>query len=125
MRKCSAKKIDEHNSNVFLVNTGWTGGEYGTGSRMKLAFTRAMVQAALEGELNNAETVKDDIFGLEIPLHVPGVPDDVLQPVKTWRDESAYYVKANELAEKFRTNFKKFANVDPGIATKGGPVAIN
>lgn len=116
------EKIDEHNAKVFLVNTGWTGGEYGTGSRMKLAYTRAMVQAALEGELNHAETVKDDIFGLEIPLHVPGVPDDVLQPVKTWRDENAYYEKANELAEKFRANFKKFANVAADIPMKGGPV---
>ena len=69
------EKIAEHNANVFLVNTGWTGGEYGVGSRMKLSYTRAMVQAALEGELNNVETVKDEIFGLEIPLHVPGVPD--------------------------------------------------
>ncbi|HAQ06958.1 MAG TPA: phosphoenolpyruvate carboxykinase (ATP) [Bacillus bacterium] len=114
-------RIDEHNSKVYLVNTGWTGGEYGTGSRMKLAFTRAMVQAALEGELNNAETVKDEIFGLDIPLHVPGVPDDVLQPVKTWSDKKAYYAKANELAEKFRNNFKKFSNVPTEIEEKGGP----
>jgi phosphoenolpyruvate carboxykinase (ATP) len=117
------EKIDEHNAKVFLVNTGWTGGEYGTGSRMKLAYTRAMVQAALEGELNNVETVKDEIFGLDIPLHVPGVPDDVLQPVKTWSDEKAYYEKANELALKFRTNFKKFSNVPSEIEEKGGPTA--
>ena len=116
-------RIDEHNSKVYLVNTGWTGGEYGTGSRMKLAFTRAMVQAALEGELNHVETVKDDIFGLDIPLHVPGVPDDVLQPVKTWSDAKAYYAKANELAEKFRANFKKFSNVPSEIEEKGGPTA--
>ncbi|WP_210364828.1 phosphoenolpyruvate carboxykinase (ATP) [Bacillus sp. REN3] len=115
------EKIDEHNAKVFLVNTGWTGGEYGTGSRMKLAFTRAMVQAALEGELNNVETVKDRIFGLDIPLHVPGVPDDVLQPVKTWNDEKAYYEKANELAGQFRENFKKFSNVPAEIEEKGGP----
>lgn len=117
------EKIDEHNAKVFLVNTGWTGGEYGTGSRMKLAFTRAMVQAALEGELNNVETVKDEIFGLDIPLHVPGVPDDVLQPVKTWSDKKAYYAKANELAGKFRANFKKFSSVPSQIEEKGGPTA--
>ncbi|MCM3575806.1 MULTISPECIES: phosphoenolpyruvate carboxykinase (ATP) [Mesobacillus] len=117
------EKIDEHNAKVFLVNTGWTGGEYGTGSRMKLAYTRAMVQAALEGELNNVETVKDEIFGLDIPAHVPGVPDDVLQPVKTWNDEEAYYAKANELAGKFRENFKKFTNVPAVIEEKGGPTA--
>lgn len=80
------EKIDEHNAKVFLVNTGWTGGEYGVGERMKLAYTRAMVEAALEGELNNVETVKDEIFGLEIPQHVTGVPDEVLQPNKTWAD---------------------------------------
>jgi phosphoenolpyruvate carboxykinase (ATP) len=117
------EKIDEHNAKVFLVNTGWTGGEYGTGSRMKLAYTRAMVQAALEGELNNVETVKDEIFGLDIPLHVPGVPDDVLQPVKTWSDKEAYSAKANELAGKFRENFKKFSNVPSEIEEKGGPTA--
>lgn len=117
------EKIDEHNAKVFLVNTGWTGGEYGTGSRMKLAYTRAMVQAALEGELNNVETVKDEIFGLDIPLHVPGVPDDVLQPVKTWSDKKAYSAKANELAGKFRENFKKFSNVPSEIEEKGGPTA--
>ncbi|MEH7124167.1 phosphoenolpyruvate carboxykinase (ATP) [Bacillus sp. JJ1773] len=117
------KKIDEHNAKVFLVNTGWTGGEYGVGNRMKLSYTRAMVQSALEGELNNVETIKDEIFGLEIPLHVPGVPDEVLQPSKTWADEAAYEAKAKELASQFRENFKKFSNVPAEIEKQGGPVA--
>lgn len=116
------RKIDEHGAQVFLVNTGWTGGEYGTGSRMKLSFTRSMVQAALNGELNNVETIKDDIFGLDIPLHVPGVPDEVLQPNKTWENEDAYYVKANELATKFKENFSKFATVNKEIEILGGPL---
>lgn len=116
------QKIDEHNANVFLVNTGWTGGEYGVGNRMKLAYTRAMIQAALEGDLNNVETVKDAIFGLEIPQHVPGVPDDVLQPHKTWNDKAAYEAKAKELAAKFRENFKKFSNVSTSIKEFGGPL---
>lgn len=116
------KKIDEHNSKVYLVNTGWTGGEYGTGSRMKLAYTRAMVQAALEGELTNVETIKDSIFGLEIPLHVPGVPDEVLQPSKTWADKDAYEAKARELANKFRENIKQF-NASKEIVELGGPIA--
>ncbi|MEH7224175.1 phosphoenolpyruvate carboxykinase (ATP) [Bacillus sp. JJ1566] len=115
------RKIDEHNVQVFLVNTGWTGGEYGVGNRMKLSYTRAMVQAALEGELTHAETVKNDIFGLEIPIHIPGVPDDVLQPAKTWADQSTYYVKAKELAVKFKENFKKFSNVPKEIELLGGP----
>jgi phosphoenolpyruvate carboxykinase (ATP) len=115
------QKIDEHNAKVFLVNTGWTGGEYGVGSRMKLAYTRAMVQAALEGDLNNVDTITDDIFGLEIPQHVPGVPDDVLQPNKTWADQAAYEAKAKELASKFQANFKKFKNVPSEIELLGGP----
>jgi phosphoenolpyruvate carboxykinase (ATP) len=117
------KKIDEHNSQVFLVNTGWTGGEYGVGSRMKLAYTRSMVQAALEGELNHVETTQDPIFGLNIPVHVTGVPDEVLQPNKTWADQAGYEMKAKELASKFRENFKKFANVPVEIEEKGGPLA--
>jgi phosphoenolpyruvate carboxykinase (ATP) len=117
------KKITEHNSQVFLVNTGWTGGEYGVGNRMKLAYTRSMIQAALEGELNNVETVKDSIFGLDIPVHVTGVPDEVLQPNKTWADQTAYEVKAKELAAKFRENFKKFSNVTAEIEKMGGPIA--
>ncbi|GLY10332.1 phosphoenolpyruvate carboxykinase [ATP] [Bacillus badius] len=115
------KKIDEHNVQVFLVNTGWTGGEYGVGSRMKLAYTRAMVQAALEGELNNVETYTTKTFGLQIPLHVPGVPDDVLIPRKAWADEDAFMTKAAELAGKFRENFKKFSNVPKEIIELGGP----
>ncbi|MBM7692970.1 phosphoenolpyruvate carboxykinase (ATP) [Peribacillus deserti] len=115
------QKIDEHNAKVFLVNTGWTGGEYGVGSRMKLAYTRAMVQAALEGELNHVETIKDDIFGLEVPAHVPGVPDEVLQPSQTWSDQKAYEEKARDLAEKFRQNFKKFSGISHDIAEYGGP----
>ncbi|HEY9576908.1 MAG TPA: phosphoenolpyruvate carboxykinase (ATP) [Pseudobacillus sp.] len=115
------EKIDEHNVQVFLVNTGWTGGEYGVGSRMKLAYTRAMVQAALEGELNNVETYTTKTFGLQIPLHVPGVPDDVLIPRKAWADEDAFMIKAEELAGKFRENFKKFNNVSKEIIELGGP----
>lgn len=113
------EKILEHNVNVFLVNTGWTGGEYGIGNRMKLSYTRAMVQAALEGELNHVETVRDQIFGLNIPVHVAGVPDEVLQPNKTWADQQAYEKKAKELAAKFHENFKKFANVPAEIEEQG------
>ncbi|MEH7414638.1 phosphoenolpyruvate carboxykinase (ATP) [Neobacillus drentensis] len=116
------EKILEHNVNVFLVNTGWTGGEYGIGNRMKLSYTRAMVQAALEGELNHVETVKEQIFGLNIPVHVAGVPDEVLQPNQTWADQHTYEKKAKELAAKFRENFKKFTNVQPEIEKQGGPL---
>ncbi len=113
------EKIDEFNANVFLVNTGWTGGPYGTGERMKLSYTRAMIHSALEGELNTIETTKDDIFGLEIPAHVPGVPDEVLIPRNTWRDKESYDESAKDLALKFHENFKKFSNVSPEIQAAG------
>lgn len=116
------EKIEKHGVKVFLVNTGWTGGEYGIGKRMNLAYTRAMVQAALSGELDRTETVKDDIFGLDIPLHVPGVPDDVLTPKKTWADPAAYKVKALELAAQFKENFKKFKTVPERTVKLGGPM---
>jgi phosphoenolpyruvate carboxykinase (ATP) len=116
------EKISEHNASVFLVNTGWTGGEYGVGNRMKLSYTRAMVQAALDGELNEVETIKDEIFGLAIPMHVPAVPDEVLQPILTWKNKEEYMTKAKELAAKFRENFLKFSNVSADIIEKGGPI---
>ncbi len=113
------KKVDQHNANVFLVNTGWTGGSYGTGERIKLSYTRAMVHAALEGELNAIETVKDPIFGLEIPMHVAGVPDDLLVPMNTWDDKEAYKQEARELAMKFHENFKKFTQASETIRSAG------
>ncbi|MFC0274230.1 phosphoenolpyruvate carboxykinase (ATP) [Metabacillus herbersteinensis] len=116
------QKIDEHDVQVFLVNTGWTGGEYGVGERMKLSYTRAMVQAAVEGDLDSVETNRDEYFGVSIPLHVPGVPDEVLQPIRTWSSEDAYRHKASELAGKFKENFKKFSHVREEIERLGGPV---
>src|SRR5699024_12469563 len=94
----SGDKIDQFNANVFLVNSGWTGGSYGVGIRMKLSYTRAMIHSALEGELNSVETVTDDIFGLSMPINVPGVPDEVLIPKNTWEDKAAYDKAAKDLA---------------------------
>jgi len=116
------KKIDEHNAQVFLVNTGWTGGEYGVGSRMKLSYTRTMVRAALEGKLNDVETEKGSIFGLEMPKEIAGVPANVLNPRDAWADKDAYDKKAKELADQFRENFKKFGSVAEDIVAKGGPI---
>lgn len=115
------KKIDEHGADVFLVNTGWTGGGYGIGERMKLSYTRAMVKAAIEGKLEDAEMITDDIFGLHIPAHVPGVPDHILQPENTWTNKEEYKEKAVYLANEFKENFKKFAHTD-AIAQAGGPL---
>ncbi|ASN04926.1 phosphoenolpyruvate carboxykinase (ATP) [Virgibacillus necropolis] len=119
--KMLGEKIDQFNSNVFLVNTGWTGGSYGVGNRMKLSYTRAMVHAALEGELNTVETTKDDIFGFETPMHVPGVPDEVLVPKNTWEDKEAYDTEAKKLAMKFHNNFKKFTQASDEI-NQAGPL---
>ncbi len=118
------KKIDEHEAQVYLVNTGWTGGVYGTGQRMKLSYTRRMVRAALNGELDGKETETEAVFGLEIPKSVDGVPSEVLNPRHAWDDKEAYDVKARELAEAFNKNFKKFGTVSADISQKGGP-AIN
>ncbi|SDZ29895.1 phosphoenolpyruvate carboxykinase (ATP) [Evansella caseinilytica] len=112
-------KIAKHDAEVFLVNTGWSGGPYGEGERVKLKLTRAMINAALDGELNNVETVEDPIFGLHIPVHCPGVPDEVLQPKQTWNDKEAYDVKAKELAMKFKNNFSKFENIPAPIRAAG------
>jgi len=102
------RKIDEHNANVWLVNTGWSGGPYGVGHRMELGYTRAMIRAALNGTLENAETVTDPVFGLKVPKSCPDVPDKVLQPRNTWEDKSAYDAQAQKLANMFVENFEKF-----------------
>jgi phosphoenolpyruvate carboxykinase (ATP) len=117
------KKIDEHDAQVFLVNTGWTGGVYGVGKRMELKYTRAMVRAALAGQLNDVETETNGVFGLEMPTSIEGVPTEVLNPRNAWADGEAYDVKAKELADMFRTNFKKFGTVSEEITLKGGPIA--
>ncbi len=101
-------KIREHDVRCWLINTGWTGGPYGEGNRIKIAFTRAMVKAALSGELDNATFRTDPIFGLEVPTSVPGVPDEVLDPRATWSNPDEYDRRANDLAGKFNDNFRKY-----------------
>ncbi len=115
------KLLDEHKSNVWLINTGWSGGAYGTGNRMKLAYTRAMVSAALAGTLDEARTETDPVFGLAIPSEVGNVPSEVLNPRRTWPDTAAYDAQARKLAEMFRKNFEKFGDVDPAIKNAGPP----
>ncbi|MBS1902690.1 MAG: phosphoenolpyruvate carboxykinase (ATP) [Bacteroidetes bacterium] len=117
------KKIDEHGSKIWLVNTGWTGGPYGIGKRMHLPYTRAMVNAALEGKLDGVDTMMDPIFGLHIPKSVPGVPNEILNPRDTWEDKSAYDRDAKDLAVKFVENFKKFEAGTPDEIKNAGPRA--
>ena len=102
------ERLREHDAKVWLVNTGWSGGPHGVGSRMKLGHTRAMVNAALAGELDAGEFVDDPVFGIAVPTAVPGVPSEVLTPRTTWDDGAAYDAAAEKLAAMFKENFKQF-----------------
>ncbi len=106
--KLLGEKMQKHNVNVWLVNTGWTGGSYGTGKRMKLTYTRAMINAALSGSLANSTFIADPTFGLMMPESCAGVPSEILNPRNTWANENAYDQKANELAIAFNGNFKQY-----------------
>ena len=104
------QRIATHKATCWLVNTGWSGGPYGTGQRMKIGFTRAMINAALDGSLKNTPTVQDPFFRLHIPKAVAGVPEDVLMARDTWPDKNAYDEKARHLAGLFHNNFEQFAD---------------
>ncbi|WP_420326897.1 phosphoenolpyruvate carboxykinase [Mameliella sp.] len=101
-------KIAKHGATCWLVNTGWTGGAYGTGSRMPIKATRALLHAALEGKLNNATFRKDPNFGFEVPVSVEGVPELLLDPRKTWDDKEAYDAQAEKLVQMFADNFEQY-----------------
>lgn len=116
-----AEKMTKHNAQAWLVNTGWSGGPYGVGSRMKLAYTRAMVGAAVEGKLASVDTKKDDVFGLAIPTSVPDVPSELLMPRDTWADKAAYDKQAAKLAQEFRENFKRFDKSASAAVKNAGP----
>lgn len=102
------KKMAQHNATCWLVNTGWSGGPYGVGQRMKIGHTRAMIRAILNGSLADVETKPDPIFGVQVPVSCPDVPAEVLQPRNTWSDEDAYDRQAQDLARRFNENFKKY-----------------
>jgi phosphoenolpyruvate carboxykinase (ATP) len=108
--KLLGEKIEKHSTNVFLINTGWSGGPYGVGKRMKLSYTRAMVTAAIEGQLNQVPYEVDPIFNLQVPTECPAVPPEILNPRNTWQDKDAYDDKATELANLFVKNITKFGN---------------
>jgi phosphoenolpyruvate carboxykinase (ATP) len=114
-----AEKMTRHGARVFLLNTGWTGGPAGVGRRISLPATRAMVRAALEGQLDDIETYIDPVFGLRVPQRIPGVPDELLRPRETWRDPRAYDDKARDLARRFVKNFEQFEGAAPELAAAG------
>ncbi|MBC6410369.1 MAG: phosphoenolpyruvate carboxykinase (ATP) [Ekhidna sp.] len=115
------EKMDTYDVKVWLVNTGWTGGPYGVGSRISLKYTRAMITAALEGNLNDVGYRTHSIFGAEIPTTCPGIPGEVLSPRETWKNDKAFYRKANDLADRFIDNFKKFEAFANDEIMAGGP----
>jgi phosphoenolpyruvate carboxykinase (ATP) len=115
------EKIRQHGADVWLVNTGWSGGAYGKGKRMSIAHTRAMVSAALDGSLAQVPTVADPIFGLQVPTSCPGVPSEVLVPRNTWQDKDAYDQAARNLAQRFKDNFNKFAEQVTDEVRNAGP----
>lgn len=119
------QKLKDNKVNVWLINTGWSGGAYGTGERIKLAFTRAMITAVLENRLENADFVTDPVFGLHMPLQCDGVPSEILNPRNAWTDQTEYDKTALGLAEKFIVNFKDFESFAGEEIINGGPVVHN
>jgi phosphoenolpyruvate carboxykinase (ATP) len=121
--KFLGEKIARHESRVWLVNTGWTGGPYGLGSRMKIAHTRAMIRAALSGALDTVGYDRDPVFNLEVPQSCPGVPQEVLRPRTTWKEPADYDAQAHKLARMFVDNFKSFeAEASPEVKVAGPSV---
>jgi phosphoenolpyruvate carboxykinase (ATP) len=113
-------RIARHQARVWLVNTGWTGGPYGVGSRMKIAHTRAMIRAALNGELDRVAYTTDPVFNLDVPQSVPGVPTEVLTPRNTWKNGADYDTQAKKLAAMFVENFKTFeGEATPDVRAAG------
>jgi phosphoenolpyruvate carboxykinase (ATP) len=118
--KLLGEKIARHNSRVWLINTGWTGGPYGVGTRIRIPYTRAMIRAALTGQLEGAPFRMDPVFGIAVPQQVADVPPEVLDPRQTWADPEAYDQQVRSLAAKFRDNFTQFeGQVAPEVDAAG------
>ena len=117
-----SQKMQDAGVNVWLINTGWSGGPYGVGSRIKLKYTRAMITSILEGKLENAEFVQHPIFGLFMPTECEGVPSEMLDPMNTWLQKGAYVSKSIQLAHSFHLNFEKFASQASKQILEGGPL---
>ncbi len=119
------EKMDKYNTKVYLINTGWSGGSYGTGNRIKLKYTRAMVTAALNGTIENTEFVHNARFNLEVPVSVEGVPSEILDPRSTWEDKAAYDRTADKLAGMFMENFESKYDHMPEAVRAAGPKPLD
>jgi len=115
------EKIEKHGSRCWLVNTGWTGGPYGVGSRIKISYTRAMIESMLKGDLDKVSFIQDQLFELRIPQECPGVPAEILQPRNTWPSSDGFDVQALKLATMFKQNFSQFADAVTEEVLKAGP----
>ena len=115
------ERIDRHKVSVWFINTGWTGGGYGVGERMPIHYTRAIVNAALDGKLASVPTNTDPTFGFEVPMECPGVPAELLNPRNTWDDKQAYDQQAQKLARQFQDNFSKYADDVSAEVRAAGP----
>jgi len=113
------EKIEKHSTRVYLINTGWSGGPYGVGERIKIQYTRTMVKAAITGTIEKSKFVHDYIFNLDIPTSCPGVPSEILDPQTTWQEKGAYAIAAKRLANLFVENFSKFENIPKEIRDAG------
>ena len=117
-----AEKMTEHSSSAWLVNTGWSGGAYGVGDRIKLGYTRAIIDAIHGGSLKGPQFQTDPVFGLSFPLACPGVPSEILNPRNTWSDKDAYDNTAQKLAAKFNENFSEYADQASDAIKSAGPL---
>ncbi|MGY5145673.1 MAG: phosphoenolpyruvate carboxykinase (ATP) [Candidatus Nitrosopumilus sp. metabat.KBP569_Feb_25m_nospike.7] len=122
--KLLGEKITQHNTIVYLVNTGWSGGAYGVGKRIKIKYSRAMVTAAISGALDIVKYRHDDLLNLDIPTEVEGVPSEILDPKHTWIDKDSYDLSAKKLAQMFVENFRKFENVSDEIIEAGPKYSV-
>ena len=121
--KMLGEKIIKHNTVVYLINTGWSGGPYGVGERIKIQYSRAMVTAALTGALDIVKYTHNDLFNLDIPTECPNVPSEILDPKNTWIDKDSYDLSARKLAQMFIDNFEKFKNVSQDIKNAGPKIS--
>ena len=121
-----SSKMEQHGAKAWLINTGWSGGPYGVGNRMKLKYTRAMLNAALDGDLDNVQYVTDERFGFSIPTECPDVPKELLQPIQTWSDTQSYNEAADSLADMFVDNFKRYeAGVSEAVNASSPKSLVN
>ena len=119
--KLLAERIEKNGTSVWLVNTGWSGGGYGKGERMSLKYTRSIIDAILDGTLKKTPSVKNELFGFEVPTECPNVPDEIMQPRRTWSDAKVYDQAALKLANMFKENFKQFEDGSSKEIIQAGP----